>query len=90
MEDAKVDINLLRDNLSTAGKTIRRQSSETEAETTKSSLTSREARELQVAKMEELQMKHNSLKLDLRRLLDEKEDIVREKEDMKIKVTKSI
>ena len=90
MEDAKVDINLLRDNLSTAGKTIRRQSSETEADKTRSSLTSREARELQVAKMEELQMKHNSLKLDLRRLLDEKEDIVREKEDMKIKVTKSI
>ena len=36
--------------------------------------------------MEELQLKHKSLKQDLQRLLDEKEDIVREKEEMNIKV----
>ena len=36
--------------------------------------------------MEELQLKHNSLKQDLQRLLDEKEDMVKEKEDMNIKV----
>ena len=36
--------------------------------------------------MEELQLKHKSLRQDLQRLLDEKEDIVREKEEMNIKV----
>ena len=36
--------------------------------------------------MEELQLKQKSLKQDLQRLLDEKEDIVREKEEMNIKV----
>ena len=45
-------------------------------------------REILVAKMEELQLKHSSLKHDLQRLLDEKEDVIREKEDMKLKVWK--
>ena len=43
-------------------------------------------REILVAKMEELQLKHSLLKHDLQRLLDEKEDVIREKEDMKLKV----
>ena len=47
----------------------------------------KESRECLVKRMEELQVKHNALKHDLQRLLDEKEDIVREKEDMSLKVT---
>ena len=39
-----------------------------------------------ITRMEELQLKHKSLKQDLQRLLDEKEDIVREKEEMNMKV----
>ena len=46
----------------------------------------KESRECLVRRMEDLQIKHNALKHDLQRLLDEKEDIVREKEDMSLKV----
>ena len=65
------------------GKTVRRKSSETEDKTYRKR---RESRELLIARMEELQLKHKSLRQDLQRLLDEKEDIVREKEEMNIKV----
>ena len=50
----------------------------------------KESRESLVKRMEELQIKHNALKHDLQRLLDEKEDIVREKEDMSLKVQEFI
>ena len=66
-----------------AGRIIRQRSSEGDETKTKSK---RESREASVRKMEELQLKHSSLKQDLQRLLDEKEDMVKEKEDMNIKV----
>ena len=83
LEDTKVDISVLRDNISKTGKNIRRKSSESED---KSNKRRRESREVLIGRMEELQLKHKSLKQDLQRLLDEKEDIVREKEEMNIKV----
>ena len=43
-----------------------------------------------ILKMEELQLKHNTLKHDLQRLLDEKEDIIREKQDMSLKVIQKL
>ena len=66
-----------------AGRIIRQRSSEGDDTKSKSK---RESREASVRKMEELQLKHSSLKQDLQRLLDEKEDMVKEKEDMNIKV----
>ena len=54
------------------------------------SASDKESRENLVKRMEELQIKHNALKHDLQRLLDEKEDIVREKEDMSLKVIEFI
>ena len=83
LEDTKADISILRDNISKTGKNIRRKSSESED---KSNKRRRESREVLIGRMEELQLKHKSLKQDLQRLLDEKEDIVREKEEMNIKV----
>ena len=84
LEDTKADISILRDNISKTGKNIRRKSSE--SEDSKSNKRRRESREVLIGRMEELQLKHKSLKQDLQRLLDEKEDIVREKEEMNIKV----
>ena len=83
LEDTKADISILRDNISKTGKNIRRKSSESDD---KSNKRRRESREVLIGRMEELQLKHKSLKQDLQRLLDEKEDIVREKEEMNIKV----
>ena len=83
LEDTKADISILRDNISKTGKNVRRKSSESED---KSNKRRRESREVLIGRMEELQLKHKSLKQDLQRLLDEKEDIVREKEEMNIKV----
>jgi len=84
--DAKTDISILKENLQKAGKAIRRRSSENETGNKNSSDNKRESREILIAKMEEIQLKHNSLKHDLQRLLDEKEDIVREKEEMNLKI----
>ena len=84
LEDSRTDITILRENLSKAGRAIRRRSSE--AEESRASRDKRETRGAVIARMEELQLKHASLKQDLQRLLDEKEDIVREKEDMNLKV----
>ena len=85
--DAKTDISILKENLQKAGKAIRRRSSENESSNKNSLDNKRESREILIAKMEEIQLKHNSLKHDLQRLLDEKEDIVREKEEMNLKVS---
>ena len=85
LEDAKTDISILKENLQKAGKAIRRRSSENESKSS-STADKRESREVLIAKMEEIQLKHNSLKHDLQRLLDEKEDIVIEKEEMNLKV----
>ena len=83
LEDAKADMSNLREQMNKAGRIIRQRSSEGDDTKSKSK---RESREASVRKMEELQLKHNSLKQDLQRLLDEKEDMVKEKEDMNIKV----
>ena len=85
LEDSKTDIRILRENLNKAGRATRRKSSDND-DTNRSVNRKRESREVLIARMEELQMKHNSLKHDLQRLLDEKEDMIREKEDMKVKV----
>ena len=89
LEDAKIDISLLRENLQKAGKAIRRKSSENDVDGIKNS-SKRETREKMILKMEELQLKHNTLKHDLQRLLDEKEDIIREKQDMSLKVIQKL
>ena len=76
-------MSTLREQMNKAGRIIRKRSSDGDDTKSKSK---RESREASVRKMEELQLKHNSLKQDLQRLLDEKEDMVKEKEDMNIKV----
>ena len=76
-------MSTLREQMNKAGRIIRQRSSDGDDTKSKSK---RESREASVRKMEELQLKHNSLKQDLQRLLDEKEDMVKEKEDMNIKV----
>lgn len=86
LDDAKTDIRILQENLHKAGRVIRRKSSDNDDHNKSVLCKSRESREVLIARMEELQMKHNSLKHDLQRLLDEKEDMIREKEDMKVKV----
>lgn len=83
LEDAKADMSNLREQMNKAGRIIRQRSSDGDDTKSKSK---RESREASVRKMEELQLKHSSLKQDLQRLLDEKEDMVKEKEDMNIKV----
>ena len=75
----------LREQMNKAGRIIRQRSSESDDTKSKRK---RESREASVRKMEELQLKHSSLKQDLQRLLDEKEDMVKEKEDMNIKVSR--
>ena len=81
---------MLRENLQKAGKVARRKSSascsENDENNSGQSGTKSKSRELMVKKMEETQMRYNCLKQDLQRLLDEKEDMLKEKEDMNIKV----
>ena len=87
LEDTKADISNLRDQMNKAGRAMRKRSSD--GDDTKNR-NKRESREALVRKMEDLQLKHSSLKQDLQRLLDEKEDMVKEKEDMNIKVRMNI